>query len=140
MFRKFIVILLIALLATSSVNAGNVCIDGYGGQIFEFTIKDLTTGELLWNKQVAAGDSHNKNIDDNHKLHQILIQCEFFTSYNPDTITVIENVYNGNWINLYAEGFLRFSALDKSRINRLTVEYGNDWKGNVYNSAFVLPA
>jgi hypothetical protein len=58
---------------------------------------------------------------------------------DPDQISVYINSYNGIWINVYAEGFLRFLSRNTKEINRLSVEYGNYWQGNVYNSSFTIP-
>jgi hypothetical protein len=141
MFKKIMKILLLIVIigSLSSVNAGNLCLDSYWGQVASYHVSDLTTNELIISKQISAGIEKNKNIDDSHLGHKLLITCDFYTGYDPDQISVYVNSYNGIWINVYAEGFLRFFDRQEKRINRLSVEYGNHWQGNVYNSTFIIP-
>jgi hypothetical protein len=80
MLKKLAIILIVFSLIVP-VSAGNICIDSYWGQVAAYHITDLTTGDLIWKQNVAAGDAHNKNIDDTHIGHKLLITCDFYTGY-----------------------------------------------------------
>jgi hypothetical protein len=135
LFKKITILLILVLVSLGSVNAGNLCLDSYWGQVASYHVSDLTTNELIISKQISCGIEKNKNIDDSHIGHKLLITCDFYTGYDPDQISVYVDSYNGIWINVYAEGTIRSNSCD----NDLYVEYGNYWQGHTKRSAFTIP-
>ncbi|MDR2544506.1 MAG: hypothetical protein LBD03_03005 [Methanobrevibacter sp.] len=99
LLNKFLGLMLIALLAVSSmsaVSATTIHIDGDWRLVFNFKFTDLSTGENIWSCNVAAGDGHTMNFDANpHKLHQIGVTVTPYGYTNPGYISKVINVYNG---------------------------------------------
>ncbi|MDR1820642.1 MAG: hypothetical protein LBR15_10420 [Methanobrevibacter sp.] len=107
MFKKIFAIGLITILAISCIgtlSAAKIHIDGDWRLVHNFQFYDLSSNEEIWDRDVAAGDSHSLNFEANpHKLHQISITVTPKGITEPDFISKIINVYQGGDIDVYAD-------------------------------------
>jgi hypothetical protein len=102
--NKILAILTIAIIGFSTVsmiNATRIDIDADWRLVTNFKIFDITTNDLIWDRDVAAGDAHDKTFDgESHKFHQIAITVTPYGGTNPGSICIVNNVYDGKNIKI----------------------------------------
>jgi len=104
---KILSLVLIAIVAISSIGAvsakDELKVDGDWRLVDQYKLTDQSTGELLYNGEVAASDAHTADISENHKFHQLLLTLTYRGHPHPDYHSLLINVWDGSKISIYAQ-------------------------------------
>jgi hypothetical protein len=104
---KILSLVLIAIVAISSIGVvsatDELTVDGDWRLVNQFKLTDQSTGELIYNGEVAAGDAHSADISETHKFHQLLLTLTYRGHPHPDYHALLINVWDGSKINVYSE-------------------------------------
>jgi len=104
---KILSLVLIAIIAISSISVvsakNELTVDGDWRLVHQYKLTDQSTGELLYNGEVAAGDAHSADISETHKFHQLLLTLTYRGFPHPDYHALLINVWDGSKINVYGE-------------------------------------
>ncbi|MDR1818764.1 MAG: hypothetical protein LBR15_00760 [Methanobrevibacter sp.] len=109
MFKKMLSLLVITLMVVScsgavSATDAKISIDADWRLVHTFQFTDTSTQEVIWNKQVAAGNGHEfKFCSNEHKLHELCITVTPWGRTNPDYITKTVAVYQGGDITVESD-------------------------------------
>jgi hypothetical protein len=126
MFKKIFAMCLIAIICIGTLSAARINIDADWRLVHNFKITDQTNNVIIWDRDVAASDSHSKTFDSNpHKLHQISITVVPYGLTNPSSITKIVNVYLGGDMDIYASLKFRWFKPYDSTLSRCIVDGKN---------------
>ncbi|MDR1818822.1 MAG: hypothetical protein LBR15_01055 [Methanobrevibacter sp.] len=108
-----------------------ISIDGDWRLVHNFKIVDLSTGEVMWDKDVAAGDGHEKKFQPNYLYHPIAIYHIVYGHSYPGVKFLIITMFNQADLDLY--GDLTWSLRKAYYHDEMQFTYGSR-KGVVRNS------